>query len=237
MGGPLAAFRDNDATGVPPDVGARVEPAQRNACAPRLFVNAADRADLDTWLRRYGLAHKPLVLLQPGNKRTLKRGRAGQLGDDKAWPTERWVELVGELLARDPGVHIVLCGVPAERSVLRVIADAAGSDRVLEAGSELPLRRLLALLERASGMISVDTGPAHAAAAMGCPLIVLYGASSPSQWLPRSPTGSAVVGLGGPPLRSRVAEISLHDVLAAWDALPLRGFRTERALGALAGDL
>src|SRR5690348_12543936 len=199
-----------------------MDPAQQNARAPRLFVSAADRADLGAWLRRHRLERAPLVLLQPGNKRTLKRGRAGHLGDHKAWPTERWVELIRELLARDPDLYVILCGVPAERSVLRVIASATDSDHVFEVSGELPLRRLLAILERASGMISVDTGPAHAAAAMGCPLIVLYGASSPSQWLPRSPTGSPVIGLGGPPQRNRVAQISLDEVLAAWDTLPLR---------------
>lgn len=190
--------------------------------APRLFVNDADRSDLDAWLRRHGLEHKQLVPLQPGNKRTLKRGRAGQLGDEKAWPSERWEALIRHVLARDPQIHVILCGVPAERAVLRAIADAADTSRVLEASGELPLRRLLALLERASGMISVDTGPAHAAAAMGCPLIVLYGAHPPAQWLPRSPVGSPVIGLGGPPQRHRVSEIALEEVQAAWDRLPLR---------------
>ena len=197
---------------------------QASARAPRLFVGEADRADLDAWLRQHELHDKPLLLLQPGNKRTLKRGRAGQLGDDKAWPSGRWEALIRSLLARDPQVFIILCGVPAETSVLRAIARAVQSDRVLEASGELPLRRLLALLERACGMISVDTGPAHAAAAMGCPLIVMYGAQSPGQWLPRSPSGSAVIGLGGPPQRHRVAEIPLEEVLAVWDKLPLRRF-------------
>lgn len=201
-----------------------MDPARQDARAPRLFVNAADRADLHAWLQRHGLDHKQLVLLQPGNKRTFKRGRAGQLGDEKAWPSGRWEALIGHVLARDPQIHVILCGVPAEGSVLRAIADAADSSRVLEASGELPLRRLLALLERAAGMISVDTGPAHAAAAMGCPLIVLYGAHSPAQWLPRSPTGSAVIALGGPPQRDRVAQISLAEVLGAWDMLPLRRF-------------
>ncbi|MER3546856.1 MAG: hypothetical protein C4338_04305, partial [Rhodanobacteraceae bacterium] len=87
---------------------------------------------------------------------------------------------------------------------------------------ELPLRRLLALCERASAMISVDTGPAHAAAAMDCPLIVLYGAAQPAQWLPRSPGSSPVIALGGPPQRTRVAQIEVDEVLAAWAKLPLR---------------
>lgn len=196
--------------------------------APRLYVDDADRADLDAWLQRHGLAGKPLVLLQPGNKRTLKRGRAGQLGDDKIWPLENWAGLIRALLARDADLRIVLCGVPAERAVLRAIARAAQSDRVFVAAGELPLRRLLALQERAAAMISVDTGPAHAAAAMDCPLIVLYGAASPAQWLPRSPGGSPVIALGGPPRRTRVAEIALAEVLAAWDGLTKRRFAQSR---------
>lgn len=194
--------------------------------APRLFVAQADRADLAAWLQRRGLAESPLILLQPGNKRTAKRGRAGQLGDDKFWPTDRWVGLIRALLLREDTARIVLCGVPAERSVLRSIALAAQADRVIEASGELPLRRLLALLERASAMISVDTGPAHAAAALGCPLIVMYGASNPAQWLPRSPTGSAVIALGGLP-RTCVDAIALDEVLAAWDCLPLRPLPAE----------
>lgn len=190
--------------------------------APCLVVHPADRADLQAWLSRHAFDDAPLVLLQPGNKRTLKRGRAGQLGDDKQWPLDNWIGLIRALLARDPALKIVLCGAPAEAALLRTIAAAAHSQRVLAAGDELPLRRLLALCEHAAAMISIDTGPAQAAAALGCPLIVLYGAQPPSLWLPRSPTGSAVVALGGLPERNRVDQIPLEEVLAAWRALSLR---------------
>jgi heptosyltransferase-2/heptosyltransferase-3 len=53
-------------------------------------------------------------------------------------------------------------------------------------------------------------------------LIVLYGAQPPSLWLPRSPTGSAVVALGGLPQRNRVDQIAPGEVIAAWQTLPLR---------------
>lgn len=189
--------------------------------APCLVVADADRADLAAWLRTRHLDDAPLVLLQPGNKRTLKRGRAGQAGDDKRWPRDRWVGLIRELLSDAAGYRIVLCGAPPEAPLLRAIAAAAGSDRVLAAGDELPLRRLMALCGRAAAMIAVDTGPAQVAAALGCPLVVLYGAQPPSLWRPRSPTGSAVATLGGPPARSRVEEIPLGEVIDAWRALPL----------------
>lgn len=190
--------------------------------APCLTVKQYDRTDLHAWLRAHGFDDAPLMLLQPGNKRTLKRGRAGQLGDDKQWPLDNWAALIHALLLRDTTTKIILCGAPAEAAMLRAIAQAAGPARVLAAGDELPLRRLLALCERASAMISIDTGPAQAAAALGCPLIVLYGAQPPSLWLPRSPTRSPVIALGGLPQRNRVDQIKLDEVIAALRALPLR---------------
>ena len=190
--------------------------------APCLVVQHTDRTDLHEWLRAGGFDVAPLVLLQPGNKRTLKRGRAGQLGDDKQWPLKNWTGLIRAVLARDPALKVILCGAPPEAALLRQIADGARSERVLAAGGELPLRRLLALCEHATAMISVDTGPAQAAAALGCPLVVLYGAQPPTTWLPRSPTGSAVIALGGLPERNRVDQISLDEVIAAWQALSMR---------------
>lgn len=190
--------------------------------APCLVVHPEDRVDLHAWLYARGFDDAPLVLLQPGNKRTLKRGRAGQLGDDKRWPLANWVGLIHAVLARDAATRIILCGAPPEAALLRAIAAAANSDRVLAASTQRPLRRLLVLCERAVAMISIDTGPAHAAAALGCPLVVLYGAQPPSLWLPRSPAGSAVVALGGLPQRTRVDQIPLEEVIAAWRSLPLR---------------
>ena len=72
-------------------------------------------------------------------------------------------------------------------------------------------------------MISVDTGPAHAAAALSLPLAVLYGAQSPRYYLPRSPSGSAVVGIGGPPLSTRVDQLSVDAVFEAWRSLGAAG--------------
>jgi ADP-heptose:LPS heptosyltransferase len=60
------------------------------------------------------------------------------------------------------------------------------------------------------------------AAAFGSPLVVLYGATSPRHWLPRSIGGAPVIGLGGPPEVSHVDQISVPEVVAAWRSLSLR---------------
>jgi len=199
--------------------------------APCLVVQHADRADLHAWLRAHAFDAAPLLLLQPGNKRTLKRGRAGRIGDDKQWPLSNWTGLIHAALARQPELKIILCGAPPEAALLRQIADGVRSERVLAAGDQLPLRRLLALCEHATAMISIDTGPAQAAAALGCPLVVLYGAQPPTMWLPRSPTGSLVVALGGLPERSRVDQITLDEVISAWQALSMRSSLIARSCG------
>lgn len=190
--------------------------------APRLDVTDAARADCARWLESEGLAGRTLVLVQPGNRRTM-RGRRLELSpdDDKAWPVERWAALVHALHAERPEARIVLCGAPRETLLLGWIREAAQLPAMVAA--ELPLPHLLALCERAHSMISVDTGPAHAAAALSLPLVVLYGSQSPEEWLPRSPTGSPVVPVGGPPAHSRLDEIGVETVIAAWRRLPGRG--------------
>jgi heptosyltransferase-2/heptosyltransferase-3 len=190
--------------------------------APRLFVADADRADCARWLQTRGFHGHPVILLQPGNKRTLKRGRLGQFGNDKAWPVARWAALAATLSQQTPDARVLLCGAPPEAALLSEIQVQANSAAVHVAAEDLPLRRLLALCEVAQAMVSVDTGPAHIAAALGCPLIVLYGDAPPRNWLPRSASGSEVIPLGGPPVSERVDAIALDDVLAVWNRLTLR---------------
>lgn len=200
-------------------------PVPPGACppAPRLRVTDADRADLMAWLTARGWSGRRFVLVQPGNFRSMSSGRdrwQGSHADDKAWPIENWVSLLHKVHASLPEALIVLCGAPQEGPMLEQIRRSAALPQLVVA--ELPMRRLLALCECANSMISVDTGPAHAAAALGLPLLVMYGAESQRRWLPRSPSGSPVVGLGGPPRLQRVDQITVNEVFDQWRALTLQ---------------
>lgn len=186
------------------------------AWRPRLRVLDAERAERDRWLRAEGFRGEPIILVQPGNHRTMGRRRLRNWRgrDDKAWPVERWAQLLQRLHARMPEAMLVLRGAAAERPLLEWIRAAAALPRVALAITGL--RPLFALCEAAHSMISVDSGPAHAAAALGVPLVVLYGAQPPSVWLPRSPTGSAVLPVGGPPRLERAEQVPVEAVLEAW---------------------
>src|SRR5207244_2495299 len=116
----------------------------------------AAQADCDAWLEEKGWRERPLVLVQPGNRRTM-RGRRLRLSaaDDKAWPLERWGTLLHRLHARLPQALIVLCGAPRESLLLEWIAAAAAPLPAVVA-AELPLPRLLALCTRAHSMLRLE---------------------------------------------------------------------------------
>ena len=196
-------------------------PAPPPRCAPNLTLSSRARAAGDAWMRSHDVGDRPLVLLQPGNRRTM-RGRSLQIrdSDDKFWPVDRWASLIHRIHERLPEVRIVLCGAPREAVLLDWIESAAALPSVVIRG--LPFPGLFALCARADSVISVDTGNAHAAAALGAPMVVLFGSTPLSEFAPRSGRGSPVVIVGGAPLRTRVDQLSVETVFEAWSTLRVR---------------
>jgi ADP-heptose:LPS heptosyltransferase len=189
---------------------------------PELQVGAQERAECDRWLVQRGLSGHPLVLFQPANKRTIRwNGVRAASDDDKQWPVAHWARVAGAIQAQLPNARILLCGSPNEAGYLESIRQGMAQPGVEVVATELPLPRLKALLAVAHSMISVDTGPAHIAAAMGCPLVVMFGSVSPSHWTPRGRMPDAVRVLGGPPF-NRVDAIAPDEVIDAWRSLPAR---------------
>ncbi|WP_109123555.1 glycosyltransferase family 9 protein [Dyella sp. C11] len=191
--------------------------------APSLEPTAIEMGEAQVWLARRHLHGRPLVLVQPSNKRTMRwNGVRKRDDDDKSWPVERWAQLCRAIVEAMPDARVLLCGSAAEAGYLDTIGRAAMHPHVVVPREGLPLGMLRALLHIAHSMVSVDTGPAHLAAAVGCPLVVLFGNRWPSMWTPRSASGSAVHAIGGLPDVQRVDHIGLDDVVQAWRRLPPR---------------
>ena len=199
---------------------------------PRLHVPDAWYAQTRQWLHRHGLGDRPLVLLQPGHKKTHKRGRIATAAHDKHWPAERWAAVARALLTALPGAAVLVCGSTREARLTQEVVDAVGvppaGGRVVNIAAMQPtLQRLVVLAALAHSMISVDTGPAHIAGAMDCPLVVLYGSAGWGRWRPRSPSGNVQV-LGPRALTpgAEVMSIGVDEVLQAWCALRPRAAAT-----------
>jgi ADP-heptose:LPS heptosyltransferase len=137
----------------------------------RIFVSAEHQ----TWWehRRASLG------LAPGDEYVLIHPAA--LYASKQWAPEKFV-LLGAWLERETGLRPVFSCGPGETAILDAIQNASGS----------PLRRLesrrlgqfAAALAQTRLFVGNDSGPAHMAAALSRPLVVIFGSSSSAIWGP-----------------------------------------------------
>jgi len=208
-----------------PSAGVNAKQADLSAVTPGCYleVTAAQRADLNAWLHARGLAGLPLLLVQIGNKRTMRRGLKRLSPNNKYWPEERWAEVLRHLRAQHPRHAIVLLGTGPEFELNRQIAAQANVAGLHNAADDLPIPRLVAMLERGAGLITVDSGPAHAAAAVGCPQVVLFGRAPPWLYRPWGAAGADVQVLCGQiDGEPDMLGIETRSVIAAWANLRLR---------------
>jgi lipopolysaccharide heptosyltransferase II len=104
----------------------------------------------------------------------------------KQWEPERFAELASRLI-RTRGAGIVLTGTTADRPLVDKVAGALAKAAVIDLAGALDLPTLAAVLERLDVFVTGDTGPMHVAAAVGVPIVAVFGPSDPARYAPRDP--------------------------------------------------
>jgi heptosyltransferase-2 len=106
-------------------------------------------------------------------------------GGAKRWLPERWAA-VAEIAARRSGARVAVLGSASERPQGEAIAAAIGaSARVLCGDTDLPA--LAGVLAGLRLLLTNDSGPMHLAAALGVPVLAVFG---PTDWRETAPVGS-----------------------------------------------
>lgn len=181
-----------------------------------LQVDDGQRAALTSWLSTKGLVNRPYILIQAGNKRTMRRGARQRASNTKYWPEENWAAVLRGLRERHPDHAVLLLGTPMEAALNQDILQLANINDAHNVANEVPIPRLMALADAAAGMISVDTGPAHVAAAVGCRVVTLFGAMNPAFYAPRGPGAPSRPVVGMVEGQRSMLGITVEDVLCAW---------------------
>jgi heptosyltransferase-3 len=181
-----------------------------------LIVTASQRAEVDTWLQTRGLAAQRLLLIQAGNKRTMRTGQRRRHSNSKYWPEEHWAAVLRGLRAQHPDHAILLLGVPQEAALNADILRLAAITNAHNVAAEMSITKLMGLVERATGMVSVDTGPAHVAAAVGCTVVELFGKAEPYMYAARGRTAVVECLVGTHDAERSMLYIKPEDVLTAW---------------------
>jgi ADP-heptose:LPS heptosyltransferase len=124
---------------------------------------------------------RPLAVLHPG---------VSAFGSFKAWREEGYARLA-EILVREKGARVAIAwGGDSERTAAeRVVAGSRGAAVLApKTGSVLDLA---ALLKRSALFVGADSGPLHLAAALGTPVVGLYGPKHPLTYGPYWENGSS----------------------------------------------
>jgi heptosyltransferase-3 len=102
----------------------------------------------------------------------------------KQWPVAHFAALAR--LLGDDGVQVVLSGGPArvDREACAQVAAAGAAPPPIDLCGRLSLPQLATLLAAAAAYVGPDTSITHLAAAVGTPVVALYGPISPRLWGP-----------------------------------------------------
>ncbi len=96
----------------------------------------------------------------------------------KRWPPSSYAQLIARLEREGPW-SIILSGSAAEEEEIRMILRESGARRAHYAPASI--RQFIALARRARLFIGGDTGPLHLAAALGAPIVAIYGPTNPAR--------------------------------------------------------
>ncbi len=134
-----------------------------NPLCPEIFIDPEEIESAAEFLRSKGVRDpRRTAVLFPGAK----------------WPNKRWVtegfSAVGEQLRSEMGLEAILAGDAADIDCARKVWQGM-SGEVTDITGETPLRQLAAILKLARVAVGNDSGPGHIAAAVGTPVVAVFG--------------------------------------------------------------
>jgi lipopolysaccharide heptosyltransferase II len=124
----------------------------------------------------------PILALCPG----------AEFGSAKRWPSEYYAELAANYLAR--GWQVALYGSANDQEVTGNIHRLSGGHELcFDLAGKTSLAEAVDMLSLSSAVVSNDSGLMHIAAALGRPMVVVYGATSPAFTPPLDPLADVLV--------------------------------------------
>ncbi len=138
---------------------------------PQLYIEKAEEEQIQTLLSSLPFFSKgcQLIGMNPG----------AAFGTAKCWLPERFRAVTLKLL-ENPNNVILYFGDQTSYSLVSDICKDL-PERVVNLAGKTSLRELMALIKRCKVLLTNDSGPMHIAAALGTPLLALFGSTSATQ--------------------------------------------------------
>ena len=143
----------------------------------------------------------------------------GAAFESKRWSGRGFSSVIDHLSNRWRLASIIIAG-PGQEHLAKEVAESSNSNpRVLSGVSLAELKAIIGTFGRI--FVGNDSGPMHIAAALGCPVVAVFGSSNPDVWRPW--TTSPYRALGGErgtadsDTRSTIDKVSIDEVMSAVD--------------------
>ncbi len=135
---------------------------------PKLFMNDEDVSRSNDLMTSFGVGE--------GEPFAAVAFRA--VAESRRWGMDNYIALIKQLIARHK-LKVILIGSGEDRDDGHAIAQATSTKEVLNLAGKTTIREAAGVLSRARLFVGNDSGPAHLAAAVGTPVVVLSGADDP----------------------------------------------------------
>lgn len=110
-------------------------------------------------------------------KPILALGAGAEFGPSKRWPVEYFAEVAKQKMSE--GWNVWLFGSPKDRHITEAV-NALVNDACVNIAGRTELFETIALLSLVQGAVTNDSGLMHMLAALGKPLVAVYGSTSPA---------------------------------------------------------
>lgn len=135
---------------------------------PTLYVSSEEHKNAQELLKQQGIEFGDFLIgVNPG----------AAFGSAKCWLPDRFKAVTNHLLSH-PKIKIIFFGDAAGASLVNEICAGFPPERVVNFAGKTNLRQLIALIQMSQVFLTNDSGPMHIAAALGTPLVALFGSTS-----------------------------------------------------------
>ena len=155
-----------------------VEPPEDLSHELTLTASEIEAAKDEVSRLRQGKAH--LVAIHPGAGKPPNR-----------WPARHFARLARQL-ASEMGAAVFATIGPMDQETQQALEDDLGKE--IEYVVNKPIRTIASILSYVDLLVSNDTGIMHVGAAVGVPVISLFGPTEPRQWAPIGPRSRYIQG-------------------------------------------
>lgn len=136
-------------------------------CFPRLELSSEEKRQFEEWSRKTKWEPKSYLVIHPFSGDALK-----------TWPLVCWTELLQSLFSeKKVSRFVILCGPGEEARLHQMVTNLPSAPIQILAGGRLSTVK--AILAHSAGLVGGDSGPGHIAAALGVPVLSLFGNTNP----------------------------------------------------------